>query len=171
MGFDIFYQPCRFGKEPIEQKNPFTGEVRMIRPVEPLITDNVRAVRVILQNAPGGGSDEAENYAANFDDGGEVFVLAKALEQGCMVSIHLGLTPDVLRFLFDLLKAADWIMLPVMEGIPAITTIAGRGAAFSDSFPEVVCESPEELGSVLSGGFDSFERYRDQIREMYNGPD
>jgi hypothetical protein len=38
VSFDIFYQPCRFGAEPVEQKNPFTGEVQTVLPVKPLTT-------------------------------------------------------------------------------------------------------------------------------------
>ena len=75
----------------------------------------------------------------------------------------MGLSPDCLQFLIDLLKAAEWVMLPAMEGNPAIVTSPGLASEFSDSFPEVVCNSPEELGAVLSGGYESWERYRDQV--------
>ena len=34
---------------------------------------------------------------------------------------------------------------------------------FTDSFPEVVWGSPEELGAILSGDYDAWKRYRDQI--------
>jgi hypothetical protein len=34
---------------------------------------------------------------------------------------------------------------------------------FADSFPEVVCGSPKELGAILSGGYEGWDRYRDQI--------
>ena len=79
-----------------------------------------------------------------------------------MVALR-GLTPDLLRFLYDLLGAADWVLLPAMEGNPAIVSSPGLSSGFADRFPEVVCGSPEELGTILSGGFDAWRAYRDRI--------
>jgi hypothetical protein len=84
-------------------------------------------------------------------DGGGAEVFADRLETGCMIALR-GLTPDLLRFLFALLRAADWVLLPAMEGSPAIVTSPGLASSFADSHPEVVCKSPEELGTVLSTG-------------------
>ena len=72
-------------------------------------------------------------------------------------------TPNLLRFLFDRLRAADWVLLPVIEGNPAIVSSPGLAIGFADNFPEVVCGSPEELGAILSGDYDAWKRYRDQI--------
>jgi len=55
------------------------------------------------------------------------------------------------------------VLLPVIEGNPAIVSSPGLAIGFSDSFPEVVCGSPEELGAILSGDYDAWKRYRDQI--------
>jgi hypothetical protein len=166
VSFDIFYQPCRFGAEPVEQKNPFTGEVQTVLPVQPLSSHDLKAVRDVLENANAVGPDEHSRYLVRFGDGGAAEVYAgDEPETGCMTALRRGLTPDLLRFLFDLLRAADWIMLPAMEGNPAITALPGRAEGFADSFPEVVCNSAEELGSVLTGGFDGWKRYRDQIVE------
>jgi hypothetical protein len=74
-----------------------------------------------------------------------------------------GLTPDLVRFLFDRSRAADWIMLPAMEGNPAITDLPGRADGFADRFPEVVCKPEEERGGVLPGDFDRWKRNRDQV--------
>ena len=46
-------------------------------------------------------------------------------------------------------------MFPAMEGNPAIVSTQGMAIEFADSFPEVVCGSPEELGAILSGGYDA----------------
>ena len=166
MGFDIFYQPCRFGTEPVEQKNPFTGEVQTILPVKPLSSHDLTAVRDVLERATAVGPDEYGRYLVRFGDGGAVEVYpGDDFETGCTTTLRRALTPDLLRFLFDLLSAADWIMLPAMEGNPAITALPGRADAFADSFPEVVCNSAEELGAVLTGGVDGWKRFRDQIVE------
>lgn len=164
MSFDIFYQPCRFGAEPVEQKNPFTGEVQTVLPVKPLSPRDLKAVRGVLECAAAVGPDEHGCYLVQFGDGGVAEVYAgNDIETGCMTALRRGLTPDLLGFLFDLLRAADWVMLPAMEGNPAITALPGRAEGFADSFPEVVCDSVEELRAVLTGGFDEWKRYRDQI--------
>ena len=67
----------------------------------------------------------------------------------------IGTLAHFLRFLIDLLNAAEWVMFPAMEGNPAIVSTQGMAIEFADSFPEVVCGSPEELGAILSGGYDA----------------
>jgi len=42
-------------------------------------------------------------------------------------------------------------MFPAMGGKPAIVSSQGIAKEFADSFTEVVCGSPEELGVILSG--------------------
>jgi hypothetical protein len=108
------------------------------------------------------GPDEFGCYVVEFGDGGGAEVFASDLGDGCMAAVR-GLTPDLLGFLFDLLGAADWVMMPAMEGNPAIVSAPGLASAFADSFPEVVCGSPEELGAILSGGYEAWKRYRDQV--------
>lgn len=89
-------------------------------------------------------------------------VFGNNLRTGRTVALQR-LTPNLLRFLFDLLRATDWVLLPVIEGNPAIVSSPGLASDFADSFSEVVCGSPEELGAILSGDYDVWKRYRDQI--------
>ena len=163
MNFDIFFVRSRFRNEMVEWKNPSTGEVKSIRPQEPLTESELRAVRVVLQKAGAHEPDENDHSAISFEDGGAAEVYTGGLEKGCMVTLRFGLSPDCLRFLFDLLNAAEWVMFPAMEGNPAIVSSPGLANEFADSFPEVVCGSPEELGAILSGGYDAWKRYRDRI--------
>jgi hypothetical protein len=164
VSFDLFFQPSRFGTEPVERRNPFTGKMQTVRPVEPLSSEDLKAVRDIVQSAAPAGPDDHGGYLIELADGGVAEVYASGgIETGCMIALRRALTPDLLRFLFDLLRAADWIMLPAMEGNPAITALPGRAEGFADSLPEVVCNSAEELGAVLTGGFDRWRQYRDQI--------
>lgn len=164
MSFDLFFVPCHFGTEPVERKNPFTGEVQNIFPNLPLSVEDVKAVHGVLSAAGARGPDDFSCYVVEFDDGGVAEVFASDLEtgSGCMVVLR-GLTADLLRFLFDLLGAADWVLFPAMEGNPAIVRSPGLARGFADSFPEVVCDSPEELGTNLSGGFEAWKRFRDRI--------
>ena len=162
MSFDLFYMPCRFGTEPVERENPFTGEIQASLPVEPLSAEDVRAVRAALAGAGARGPDEFGCFVVELGDGGGAEVFGDDLSTGLMVALR-GLTPDLLRFLYDLLRAADWVLLPAMEGNPAIVSSPGLSGGFADRFPEVVCGSPEELGAILSGGFDAWRAYRDRI--------
>jgi hypothetical protein len=164
MSFDICYQPCRFGMERVAQRNPFTGEVKEVLPALPLCPSDLKAVQDVLASVSALKADEHGCYLVQFRDGGFAEVYAgKGLETGCMIALRMALTPDLLRFLYNLLRAADWIMLPAMEDTPAITAVPGRAEGFADSFPEVVCNSARELGALLTGGFESWKRYRDQI--------
>jgi hypothetical protein len=164
VSFDIFYQPGRFGTEPVEKKNPFTGEVQAVLPAEPLTPRDLDAVKDVLGRVTAVGPDDHGCYFVRLGDGGEVEVHAgHGFETGCMTAIHGGLTADSLRFLLDLLKAADWVMLPAMEGNPAIVAVPGSAEGLGGEFPEVVCGSVEELGAVLAEGLDNWKRYRNQI--------
>jgi hypothetical protein len=162
MSFDLFFQPCRSGNEPVERRNPFTGEIQTSLPVEPLSAENVRAIRAVLAGVGACGLDEFGCFVVELGDGGVAEVFASDLATGCMVAIR-DLTPDLLRFLHDLLIAAEWVLLPAMEGNPAIVKSPGLASRFADSLPEVVCGSPEELGEILSGGFEAWRRYRDRV--------
>ncbi len=62
-----------------------------------------------------------------------------------------------------MLKSADWVLLPAMQGNPAIVSSPGLAFGFANNSPEVVCGSPEELGAILSGGFEAWEKYRDRV--------
>src|SRR3954453_13179778 len=163
MGFDIFFVRSRLRSERVERRNPFTGEVMSVRPQEPLTDSELRAVREVLRKAGTPGPDEYGCSLIGFGDGGTATVNTDGLEEGCSVTIRRGLSPDCLRFLIDLLNAAEWVMFPAMEGNPAIVSSPGLASGFADGFPEVVCGSPGELGAILSGGYDAWRRYRDRI--------
>ena len=162
MSFDIFFQPCRSGTGLVERENPLTGEMQTGAPVEPLSDEEVRAIRGVLAASGSHGPDEFGCYVIDLADGGDAEVYGGDPETGVMVALR-SLTPNLLRFLFNLLEAADWVMLPAMEGNPAIVSSPGLARGFADGFPEVVCGSPEELGAILSGGYDAWDTYRNQI--------
>jgi hypothetical protein len=145
----------KLGTETVELKNPSTGEVESIRSQEPLTDSEMRSVRAALQEAGAQGPDEHGHAVISFGDGGAAEVYMDGLETGCCVTPSLGLTPDCRRFLMDLLNVAEWVMLPAMEGNPAIVSSPGMTNAFNDSFTEVVCGSHEELGAILSGGYNA----------------
>jgi hypothetical protein len=163
MGFDIFFVRSRFRGEMVEKRNPFTREVMSVRPLEPLTDFELQSVREVLRRAGAPELDQSGHSLIEFGDGGTAEVHTSGLEEGCAVTLRESFSPDCLRFLFDLLRAAEWVMLPAMEGNPAIVTSPGLAGELADKFPEVVCGSPQELGAVLSGGYDAWKRYRDQV--------
>jgi len=158
VSFDIFFQPCRFTGSSVEQKNPFTGEVRSVLANEPLNSAELEAVRKVLWQAKAGGPDEQGCYVVQLGDGGGAEVFGDDLATGCMVALR-GMTPDLSRFLYNLLKAGNWVMLPAMEDAMAITAAPGAMRGIPDDFPRVVaCNSAEELAALLAGGIGAWEK-------------
>jgi hypothetical protein len=100
----------------------------------------------------------------NRADGGSAEIFADDLSTGCTAVVR-GITPDLLRFLFYMLGAADWVMLPAMEGNPAITSSSVDIEGLSEGFTRIVCGSPDELGVILDEGIEAWKRYRDQVVE------
>src|SRR5262249_48761313 len=121
MSFDIFFQTARFGGKPVVKRNPFTGVSVSVIPQEPLRAAEVKAVRQVLKRVGARGPDEHGCYVVELEDGGAAEVFGDGMESGCMVALR-GITPDLTRFLFDLLKAGNWVMLPAMEPAVAVTT-------------------------------------------------
>jgi hypothetical protein len=163
MSFDIFFMPCRFGDRLIEEKNELTGETRSVLPNEPLTADELKAVEEVLEEATVRGSGDPGYYVVRAKDGGEAEVFASDLGHGCMVALR-GITPGLLGSLINLLKAGNWCMVPIMEDNVAIVPSLRAVKSVPDDFPQiVVCDSGEELGTLLSGGFCAWKKYRDQV--------
>lgn len=141
MSFDLFYQPVRFG---------------------PLDPSETQAVRNVLARQ-GRGPDEHACWVVSMADGGSAEVFGSELHDGCMVAIG-GLTTDLLAFLYELLDAADWVVLPTSEEPLAIAARPTAEQSKPEGFPDVVvCGSPEELGELLRGGVDTWRRYRNNV--------
>jgi hypothetical protein len=163
MSFDIFFQPCRFGQVAVEQRNPFTGKATNVFPAESLTPDEMAAVRNVLArvNAPGG--NQRDYYRVELNDGGSAEVYAANLEKGCMVALR-GITSDALQFLFDILSAGNWSMLPAMEDSRAIALSSESFKNLPEGFPPtVLIQSPAELGILLKDGFEAWKAFRDRV--------
>jgi hypothetical protein len=102
-------------------------------------------------------------YTIDFDDGGTAEIFGEDLSTGCMVAVR-GITQDLVQFLTALLNAANWVMLPVLEeDLAIISSPEKKPEGLSGEAQLVVCNSPNELGKLLSGGFRAWKRYRDQV--------
>jgi hypothetical protein len=161
MSFDIFYMPCRFGDNRVATKDPVTGETKSFLPNEPLTADELKAVQELLECHH---LHDQGFYVVEFDDGGMAQVFDKKdLADGFMVALR-GMTPDLLQFLFALLKAGNWVMIPAMEDTAAITTSTECLKGIPAGFPRiVVCNSAEDLGGLLTSGVRGWQKYRDQV--------
>lgn len=162
MSFDIFFQTCRYTGQTKTVKNPFTGQDVVSTESEPLTAAEVKAVREVLARyRPSDPLDD--DVRVRMPDGSEAEVFGKNLESSCMVALR-GLTPALSQFLFELLQAGNWVMLPAMDDDVSITTAPDRVAGLPDDFPRLVeCRSAQELHQLLTGGVQAWERYRDQV--------
>ncbi|MEZ6140914.1 MAG: hypothetical protein R3B84_10115 [Zavarzinella sp.] len=167
MSFDIHFQTCNLGTRTTKRKNPFTGKMQSV-PMDDGLTDSERvAVRKLLKSAGAATPDEFGCYAVEFKDGGSAEVFASELtgtEQcdGLMVSLQ-GLTPEVVKFLWELCHVGGMAATPVMEDAVVVVASPEQFQRVKSRWPSaVVVGSPEELGRLLSGGFAGWESHRDQ---------
>ncbi len=163
MSFDIFFQPCRFGGQPIEKRDRWTGKVRPVLPNEPLTAAELQAVKHVLAKAQARGSSEHNCYCVELPDGGSAEIYGRDLGSGSMAAVR-GMTPDLLQFLHDLLRAGNWVMFPAMKGVDGITAAPASLKGIPEGFPTIiVCNSKDELGILLADGVAAWQRYRDQV--------
>jgi hypothetical protein len=156
--------PGRYGGQPVEMKNPFTGKVRAGLSGQPLTPAEVTAVEDVLKRATPGGSDEYGCYVVRLPDGGVAEVHAEDISRSMLVALR-GLTEGLLQFLMDLLKAGNWVMIPAMEDTMAVTCSPGSLMGLPEDFPKVVvCNSTAELEGLLLKGFREFKKLLERIR-------
>ena len=164
MSFDLFYISSHWGSEEVEQENKWTGEMQTVRPSLPMNADELLPVQALLDDAKTTGSDDDGYYAVEFQDGGRAEVFVSDLSTGLMVAVRSGFTSALLDFLFRLLKVGNLLMCPAMENAMTIGASETSFQEAPDGLPQkVVCNSPEELGVLLSEGFDNWKGYRDQV--------
>ena len=137
MGFDLFFIRSRSRDEMVEKTNPFTREVMSVRLLEPLTDSELQAVREVLRGAGGPELDQTGYSLIQFGDGGAAEVHTSGLEEGCAVTLRESLSPDCLRFLLDLLRAAEWVMLPAMDVAPP-SIFWGKEEVAIDAFHHAV---------------------------------
>ncbi len=163
MSFDIFFHTLRYDGTMVEVRDPFTQKVKEARQSKPLTKSEVKAVQAVLKKAGAPKPDEFGGCLIQFDDGGYAEFMGSDLANGCSVSVG-GMTPGILQFLWDLLKAGNWAMTAAMEDAMTITAPTTIATHLPPNTPEVVvCESPEEVGTLLSKGLVEFKKYRDQV--------
>jgi len=151
MSFDIFLQKFSAGK-----------------PAQ-VSRDQVLAV---LKATKFSGPDDFGFYLVEFPDGGDVEFSAKGLQgvgdfTNCAFHIR-GISSYLMRFMLEIAKAGDMVILPAMENFVPILSMSEQRKELpkelAENDPEpILCGSPDELESLLSGGYAGWKRYRDKV--------
>jgi hypothetical protein len=100
---------------------------------------------------------EAE-FSADFDS-------TKAFTHCAFFIRHFG--DDLASFILKIARAGDMVIMPAMEGNPLILLSEGQKADIPVEILEVlrpiVITSAQELSAVVTGGFERWSAYRDQV--------
>lgn len=157
MSFDVFLQRFEAGKSAQVSREP---------------------VLAVLKTKKFKGPDDFGVFVVEFPDGLDVEFSAKGLQDSgsfteCAFHIH-GIGPHLVKFILELAKAGDMVLLPAMEDFVPILSLAEQRkelpAELAENDPEpVLCGSPEELLSLLSGGYAGWQKYRDQMLHEKRG--
>jgi hypothetical protein len=157
MSFDIYLQRFANGKPAEVSREP---------------------VLAVLRTTKFSGPDDFGVYTVEFPDGQEVEFSAEGLQgcgefTGCSFEIR-DMSPHLVRFVFEIARAGDMVMIPAMEEFVPILSRPEQQKELSEDLasndPEpVVCSSTEELESLLSGGYAGWQKYRDQVLRHKRG--
>jgi len=128
------------------------------------------AVREVLGATDYSGPDEFGFYLVTFPDGVDVEFSARGLESegdftGCAFHIR-GFGSHLVKFILEVARAGNMVMMPAMEGNPLILVSEHQKADVPPEALEhlrpVVVNSANELEALLTGGFEGWSAYRDQ---------
>jgi hypothetical protein len=136
VSIDVFFQPGRFDE---------FGQCA------PLAAGEREAVERLLRRVAPSGPDTHDCWVVELGDGGIAEVFARDLREGCMFALR-GFTPEIVRLLFDVLVAGNWVMLPAVEGCGAIAASMDVVHTPPDGFPSLtVFTSAPALSTLLVG--------------------
>ncbi len=162
MSFDLHFQPCRFDGTTEKRFNPFTKQLQDVPCNEALSPDEVSAVLDVLKCA-GAEKIEERCLIVRFADGSSVELFTENFAEGCMVSIRgAGVTPALAKFLFDVMVAGRWVLLGEEDVMlaPSLDCLRNTPKSFGQV---VVAHSPDDVGAVLSGGYDAWQKYSARV--------
>jgi hypothetical protein len=151
MSFDVFLQHFDSGKPAEVDRRP---------------------VREVLRSAKRCGPDDFGFYRIAFPDGVEVDFSGDGLESdegsfdGCAFNIRR-FGDGLMKFMFDIAHAGDMVIIPAMGGKLVVLVSdqqkTNLPADLREEFQSIVVGSAGELGAVLSGGFNGWSAYRNQV--------
>jgi hypothetical protein len=142
---------------------------------KPVETDRAPILEV-LKTYSYRSPDKYSFYDVAFPGGGSVEFSASGLESeepfnGCAFFIR-GLSDGLMKFMFDVARAGELVIFPVMKDSPCILVSQSQAKEVppdvSKNFKLIVVTSAEELGSLLKGGFAGWSAYRDHVLRQGN---
>ena len=129
-------------------------------------------MNAVLRTREFTGPDDCGFYIVKSSDGVDVELSAKGLDgaarfTGCAFHIH-SMSPHLVRFILEIAKAGDMVVLPLMEDLVPILSSPEQKQQLPSHFvqdgPEpVFCELTAELESLLSPGYAGWQKYRNQM--------
>lgn len=141
----IAFIPDRY-EGTIARPNPFTGVLQYFPSPQPINEAEVAAVRAVLRGANASEPDDKGACTVRFSDGHEATVLVASLATYCVVTKEGDLTAALVRFLFDILVAGNWV-IDCGEQKLAATLSNHNGLRPEDV---VLTSTVEELAAQLS---------------------
>jgi len=134
-----------------------------------------RCVLEVLKATTYRGPDDFGFYVVAFPDGVAVEFSASGLESGlsftgCAFHIR-GSGDSLMKFMFDVARAGDMVIIPTMEGSLVILVSenqkANLPAEVSESLKPIFVRSPGELAAVLTSGFEGWTAYRNLVLRQF----
>jgi hypothetical protein len=125
-------------------------------------------VRSLLENQVFQQTGE-DYYDIRFPDGSHVECSATGLSgpgnfDSCVFYIR-GMSDAIVSLAFEIARTAGCVMIPTMENNPCIMVDTNQRTELPSNFnlPIVECQSAEQLGRLLGGGYKNWSRDRDQV--------
>lgn len=168
MSNTIVFQSCQFTGAQVVRKNPFSGKEQITHPTHPLTESQIQAIHKVLSKyTTDNQDDDGEFRVIVFGEGAYqgslIEVDVSDLANGCTMTLR-GESPELYPFLFELLKAAAWMIIASQSELFAIVETFDRLKNVPPDFMNIVqCESPKQLASFIGRGIQDAENYRRQV--------
>lgn len=165
MSYDVFFQRVRLDGSVEALRNPFTGEMREVANTEALSTSERDAVLALLLGAGASEPDAQGIRELRLPDGAYATIHTQSLDRSCAFFIRgAGLTEPLVRLLYDVLVAGRWVLTSDIAAATSADCIEGAARDVVEAFGEIaIVQSPDELRSLLTEGFESWRGYRDRV--------
>lgn len=157
MSFDVFFQRI---------PQPSSGETHEGRLPEALTDAERTAVLDVLVRAGATQPDAHGVRELCLPDGASATVHTARLDETCAFFVRgAGLTPGLLRVLYDVMVTGRWMLFASeVAAVSSADHLDGVPPALIAPFREVaVVRSADELGALLTQGFEAWQAYRDPI--------
>jgi hypothetical protein len=93
-----------------------------------------------------------------------------AAKGGGMAALR-GIDLPICRCLYAIAAETDWVIVAAMEESPTIRVKGSRELPLYEGMPAlVVIDKPEELCTLLRGGYSAWTKYKDQVVIDSNQP-